>query len=245
MKNNAITTTEHQQPVELPTLDFSMVIASAVHDMKNSLGMLISTLDDLRSSSESLQEPVDKGRLNTLHYEAERVHSDLVQLLGVYRLGEHKLSAHADEQDVEDFLREQIARHEPLLQGYGINYRVEAGSGLIGYFDPDLVAGVITSILNNAIRYTRGSILLSAHSDSDGGLVIAIEDDGPGYPEAMQNASTQVLLKAPDFSTGSTSLGLYFAAAIANLHQNNGKAGHIRIRNGGTLGGGVFEICLP
>lgn len=237
---------EKHRPVELPRLDFSMVIASAVHDMKNSLGMLINTLEDLRLDSSGGDVAITgHERLNTLHYEAERVHSDLVQLLGIYRLGEHKLSAHSDEHNVEDFLQEQIARHEGLLQGYGIQYRLECDENVSGYFDADLIAGVITSTLNNAIRYTRSTILLTARNDDESGLVIGIEDDGHGYPPSMQEAGDQVLLRAPDFSTGSTSLGLYFAAAIANLHQNHGKAGHIRIHNGGSLGGGVFEICLP
>ena len=30
------------------SIDFSMVLASAVHDMKNSLGMLLNSLDELR-----------------------------------------------------------------------------------------------------------------------------------------------------------------------------------------------------
>lgn len=219
-----------------------MVIASAVHDMKNSLGMLISTLDDLRTE----QPGTSPGqRLNTLQYEAERVHSDLVQLLGIYRLGEHKLSAHTNEHYVADFLREQLARHEPLLKGYGVAYDVIADDELLGFFDEELIAGVITSTINNAIRYTRSQILLTARADETGGLVIGIEDDGSGYPEHMQQAGTRVLLKSPDFRTGSTSLGLYFAAAIANLHQNNGRAGNIKLSNGGSLGGGVFEICLP
>ena len=41
---------EDRREIEVP--DFSMVIANAVHDMKNSLGMLLSTLDDLRQEDE-------------------------------------------------------------------------------------------------------------------------------------------------------------------------------------------------
>lgn len=74
--------------------------------------------------------------------------------------------------------------------------------------------------------------------------MISIEDDGKGYPESMREAG-DAMLRPPDFSTGSTSLGLYFAAAIANLHQNNGQRGEIRLHNDGELGGGVFEVWLP
>ncbi len=237
---------DHPQPAtdnhrQIETPDFSMVIASAVHDMKNSLGMLLSTLDDLRQEQQTLLG--DHPRLNTLQYEAERVHSDLVQLLGIYRLGENKLSAHSDEHYVAEFLREQLARHEQLLQGYGIDYDIRADDDIVGFFDDELIAGVIASTLNNAIRYTRSRLQLGAREEH-GWLVLTIADDGNGFPEHMRDAG-DALLRAPDFSTGSTSLGLYFASAIAHLHQNNGKQGHIRLHNGGELGGGIFEIWLP
>lgn len=230
---------DDQHKIEVP--DFSMVIASAVHDMKNSLGMLLSTLEDLRQEQQG--SPVEHPKLNTLQYEAERVHSDLLQLLGIYRLGEHTLSAHSDEHYVADFLKEQLARHQPLLDGYGIQYEIMADDNTVGFFDDELIAGIISSSLNNAIRYTRSRLRLGAR-EQDGWLVISIEDDGKGYPESMRDAG-DALLRAPDFSTGSTSLGLYFASAIANLHQNRDRRGEIRLHNEGELGGGVFEVWLP
>lgn len=67
-----------------PNIDFSMVLASAVHDMKNSLGMLLNSLDELRGEHE--QSLAGSDKFNMLQYEAERMHNDLVQLLGIYRL---------------------------------------------------------------------------------------------------------------------------------------------------------------
>ena len=45
--------------------------------------------------------------------------------------------------------------------------------------------------------------------------------------------------------SGSTGLGLYFAARIAELHQRQARSGRIELRNGGLLGGGEFRIYLP
>ena len=101
-----------------PTIDFSMVLASAVHDMKNSLGMLLNSLDELRNEHE--QTLAGSNKFNMLQYEAERMHNDLVQLLGIYRLGEDNLSAHIDEHFVPDFLADHLARHTPLLEGLSL-----------------------------------------------------------------------------------------------------------------------------
>lgn len=223
-----------------PNIDFSMVLASAVHDMKNSLGMLLNSLDELRMEHEPAL--VGSNKFNMLQYEAERMHNDLVQLLGIYRLGENNLSAHIDEHYVPDFLAEHLARYTPLLEGLGISYAIDAAD-INGFFDEDLLTGVLNNTINNAIRYTNSKILLTARQE-DHELVIGVEDDGQGYPANMQHSGTPDF-KSLDFKTGSTSLGLFFASSVAVLHQNGDRTGRIALHNGGTLGGGVFEIRLP
>lgn len=221
-------------------IDFSMVLASAVHDMKNSLGMLLNSLDELRAEHE--QSLGESSRFNTLQYEAERVHNDLVQLLGIYRLGENNLSAHIEEHFVPDFLAEHLARHTSLLEGLGIECSIEADD-INGFFDEDLLTGVLNNTINNAIRYTRNRIRLTS-GERDGYLVIGVEDDGDGYPASMQRAGN-LNSASLDFKTGSTSLGLFFASSAAKLHIEGDRHGFIRLHNGGSFGGGVFEIWLP
>lgn len=221
-------------------LDFSTIIASAVHDMKNSLGMLLHSVDEVR---ESVPESVRQSEsFTTLQYEAQRVHGDLVQLLGLYRLQQDKLSATVEEQIVPDFLEEQVARHQPLLEGMGIELTVNADA-IDGYFDTQLVSGVLTNVINNAIRYTRERLQLSARED-EGYLVISVEDDGNGFPDQMLNAPLKGI-NSLDFKTGSTNLGLYFADRMARMHREADREGFIRLRNGGEFGGGVFELWLP
>lgn len=221
-------------------IDFSMVIASAVHDMKNSLGLVLNSLDELRQ--EQPEGLTNSSRFNTLQYEAERLHSDLVQLLGIYRLGEQTLSAHIEEHFVPDFLSSHLARHQPLLNGHDITYDIVADD-ISGYFDDDLLTGVLNNTINNAIRYTHDRIRLTA-TERDGYLVIGVEDNGQGYPEHMQKDGP-VSFRSLDFNSGSTSLGLFFASSIASLHRDGEREGFIRVRNGGELNGGMFEIWLP
>ncbi|GGE72163.1 sensor histidine kinase [Streptosporangium jomthongense] len=221
-------------------IDFSMVLALAVHDMKNSLGMLLNSLDELRAEHEDKLN--DSSRFNTLQYEAERIHNDLVQLLGIYRLGENNLSAHMEEHFAPDFLAEHLARHTPLLEGLGIECSIEA-EDINGFFDADLLTGALNNTINNAIRYTKSRIRLTAR-EHEGYFVIGVEDDGEGYPENMQHTGP-LSFKSLDFNTGSTSLGLFFVSAVADLHSEGERSGYIKLHNGGQLGGGVFEIWLP
>jgi len=113
---------------------------------------------------------------------------------------------------------------------------------LLGYFDENLVRGVINSTIGNAKRYTRQCIQISA-DEEDGYLVFRIEDDGNGYPPAMLESSSVEDIST-DFKNGRTQLGLVFAAEIARIHRAGDRHGFIRLRNNHALAGGCFELWL-
>ncbi|MDX1587460.1 MAG: HAMP domain-containing sensor histidine kinase [Oleiphilaceae bacterium] len=221
-------------------IDFSTVIASAVHDMKNSLGMLLHSVDELRTELPDSIRNTD--RFNTLQYEAQRVHGDLVQLLSIYRLDQKTLSPHIEEQSVAEFLEEQLARHQPLLDGMGLEVTLDCQADE-GYFDANLIAGILNNTINNALRYTRRHILVSARHESDY-LVISVQDDGQGFPEHMQDSPLDTQ-GSVDFANGNTQLGLFFADQVARMHREGDRKGFIRLNNTGKLGGGNFELWLP
>ena len=223
-------------------LDFSTVIASTVHDMKNSLALLGQAHAQwlARLPAELRDDPLD----GVVEYEFARLNGMLVQLLGLYKLGVNQLPMRPEHHEVDDFLQAQLARHDEVLRSRGITARCEVAEfDLMGFFDQELLGSVVTNIIANSIRYARSTLLLAAR-EQDGGLLLSINDDGDGYPAAMLQQQGDYVLGLNQ-SSGSTGLGLYFAARIAELHQRNGVRGHIELRNGGPLGGGEFRIYLP
>src|SRR5690606_2304100 len=108
-----------------PALDFSTVIASTVHDMKNSLGQLMQTHNRwLAQLPAELAEGPERG---VIEYEFSRLNGMLVQLLGLYKLGVNQLPLKPAYHEVEDFIQAQLARHDEVLAARGINgsYEVE------------------------------------------------------------------------------------------------------------------------
>ncbi len=222
--------------------DFSLIIASAVHDMKNSLGMLLHSVDSL--CEDIPEELKEKFNTSTVQYEAERVNSYLIQLLGLYRLQNKKLSLHIDEYYLQDLLDEQVAHYREMMAGKNVTLEVLTDPSFAWFFDREIILGVVNNALNNASRYTKSKIQLSAREEEHY-LVIEVHDDGSGYPESMLNATPGEIVNNINFSTGSTSLGLYFASKVAELHKEGERSGYIKLANGGALGGGVFSIYLP
>ncbi len=229
-------------PKSTNTIDFSLVMASSVHDMKNSLSMLLHSLDEVNQEVSELQLPI-ASKMATLQYEAARVNNDLVQLLSLYKMENDALRAHIDEYFLLDFLEEQVARYQPLFKVKNVECVVDCDDDLAGYFDRDLISGVINNTLANAIRYSHKTIKVSAYGEN-GGLSILIEDDGSGFPKAMLDQPLN-MSAGVDFESGSTNLGLYFAHRIALLHTQDNSVGFIKLSNDSSLGGGLFKLHLP
>ena len=223
-------------------MDFATVMASSVHDMKNTMALMLQTYENwLERLPPELAEAPERG---IIQYESMRLHGMLVQMLGLYKMENQGLPVNPGYYDVEDFLQDQLARHDDILRARHIqgDYQIEE-DGMMGFFDYDLIGSVIANVINNSIRYAKNAISLRAWMEQDH-LVISVCDDGDGYPEAMieQQANYAAGIR---MSTGSTGLGLYFGHQIARLHQRNELRGYIELRNASPLGGGEFRLVLP
>lgn len=222
-------------------IDFSFVLASSVHDMKNSLGMLLSTLANMMESSPPT-DPQQAQFFSTLEYEAARINSELVQLLALYRMDEQTLALDVDEHHVMDIIEEQLARNDTLFSTRNIKVRFDCERGLVWYFDNEMIGGVLNNLLVNCARYCREQLLITAQVEN-GHLCISVADDGAGYPDSMLvNPATQ---GGVSFGSGSTRLGILFAHKVMELHKTKQGQGYLTIANQGPLGGGVLKLYLP
>ena len=221
--------------------DISVFLASSVHDMKNSISILIGSMEKILVGSDP--ERPEFREMTHMMYETKRINSNLIQLLTLYKLGNHLYPFSPEDWVLEDFVEETVSQHQPLLGFRGIQFEAVVESDLVWPFDGDLVGGVIGHALNNAIHYTRSKVRLVVRQ-SEAGLEMRVEDDGSGYPQKMLDEGAAVM-QGVDFQGGSTGLGLYFSAMAARLHRNRGRHGAIRLENGGAWGGGCFVLTLP
>ncbi|MFT5117070.1 MAG: K+-sensing histidine kinase KdpD [Kiritimatiellia bacterium] len=232
---------EHGQDENMQNLDFSFVIASSVHDMKNSLGMLLSSLEELIGESTS-ESDAQKKRIAILQYEATRINTELVQLLSLYRFQHQSQAVSIEENFIFDTVEDQIARNDMLFKTQNIEVEIDCDPDLVWYYDNDLIGSVIHNVLVNGTRYASKKMHLTAKVIDDF-LVLEIADDGDGFPANMIDAAS---LESDAHRDGnSTQLGLFFAAKIAGFHQQDERKGSIELFNGGPLEGGVFRISIP
>ncbi len=227
----------------MDSMDFADILASSIHDIKNSLGLILSSLDDLIGNPDNhLSDP---RQASLLQHEVQRANSNLIQLLTFYKLGHQQLAVRLTDNNLDDFLEEIVADNQSVCRALDLDLSYDCESDLHGYFDAELVRGVLDSTIGNARRYAKRRIQLNASREQDF-LVIRVEDDGSGFPPALTGLLDKLIDQPRDsLDAGRTQLGLYFAVRIAQLHQNGDKMGRIRLINGHLLPGGCFELWLP
>ncbi|MBF0519488.1 MAG: HAMP domain-containing histidine kinase [Nitrospirae bacterium] len=229
--------------IEQRNIDFATIIASAVHDMKNSLSMLLNYLDDVVDYFKEIDVP-EAVQLTHLHYEAKRVNNNLIQLLSLYRLDKSMYSLNITYNSINELFNDLVIQNKTMLDYKNISVETECEDDLFWFFDLDMISGVLNSTMNNSFRYTKSKLRLVAEVE-DGYLKISIEDDGGGYPKNLIDATSNHREKSIDFTSGSTGLGLFFAEIVADYHTNKDKRGYINLCNTCSLGGGCFSLYLP
>ena len=143
------------------TIDFPVFLASVAHDMKNSLGMLLNTVDDIFTNCTNKDCP-SHTHLSQMHYEASRANHNLIQLLTLYKMNNDQFSINISLYSVLEFLEENILQNQTLLDFKKIEVLTECPDDLTWFFDRDLMSGVINNALNNALRYARGKVKIRA-----------------------------------------------------------------------------------
>jgi signal transduction histidine kinase len=223
-------------------IDFSSVLAAAVHDMKNSLFLLIQSIEGLRDALPK-ENSGAREQVANVHYEASRLNTNLVQILSLYRSELESIPISADECFVADLIADVVGSNAFYIEQKNIELSVNVDEDVSWYLDSELIYLLINDVIVNALRYGTSRIAIQA-SITDDYLLIKIEDDGNGYPEEMLTKSHSTLSNF-ELSQGRTGLGLFFAKLIADAHSHNDKAGIISLSNGGSLGGSVFEVKIP
>ncbi|MDP2099147.1 MAG: HAMP domain-containing sensor histidine kinase [Methylobacter sp.] len=222
-----------------PPIDFPAILASSVHDIKNSLTTLRALLSQLENS---YQEGVKPKEFRQLEFETNRMNNCLMHLLTLYKIDLSRFSLAIDEHSVADIVEDVVAQQSTLLDLGNVELLTEYDD-LFCYCDSTLISHALCTLVNNAQRYCRNKVLLSV-TEEDGYIVFSIEDDGLGYPAEFISSDGETLHQL-DLANGNTGLGLFFTKTIAQLHTQGDKQGFITTDNNSQLGGARFKLHLP
>lgn len=103
--------------------------------------------------------------------------------------------------------------------------------------------GVLVNIIDNSLKYAQSASAIQLRlKEEDQSIVLTIEDNGPGIPEAYLEKIFEKFFRVPtgnEHKVKGYGLGLSYVAAVIQQHQGTIKANNIQ-------GGGIrFTITFP
>jgi signal transduction histidine kinase len=165
----------------------------------------------------------------------QRLAEDLLLLT---RADEHTLALRRRPVDLDDLAFDEARR---LRDATGL--RVDTTAVSAGRVDGD-AAGLrrlLRNLGDNAARHAAGRLAFSL-AERDGQVLLGVDDDGPGIPEADRARVFERFVRLDDARArddGGSGLGLAIVAELARAH-----GGTVTVAPGG-LGGARVEVRLP
>lgn len=139
--------------------------------------------------------------------------------------------------DVRELLETSISRLRDDIERFGAVVTVDAQAAEF-QGDRQLLDEVLANLIRNALEAAPrpGRVELAARRGDDGGVVLTVDDSGPGIPESIRGSLFKPFSTTKHDGTG---LGLAFCRKVVEEH-----GGGIEARRS-ALGGARFEIRLP
>lgn len=161
-------------------------------------------------------------------------------LLDVSRLDAGRMHLKLESLSLATLVREAVNRYQAEARRTGTVIEFEATTEFMGFWDRLRIEQVLDNLISNALKYGCGKPVRLRIEESDGSVVLHVEDQGQGIAaedrervfgrfERLDGPSTQQGL----------GLGLYITREIVKQH-----GGNIRVESG-AVAGSDFVVELP
>ena len=124
-----------------------------------------------------------------------------------------------------------------LHAGRALTIDIQAGEALMLDGRPEDLDEMFGNLLDNACRFARGRVLVTARID-DASVIVTVDDDGPGLDPGLRAAVTRRGVRADESGNGA-GLGLAIVRDLADLYK-----GSLTLEPS-PLGGLRTEVRLP
>ncbi len=211
--------------------------ASISHNLKNPLGSM-KTILQVQMENPELPEPI-RGETRMVLEEIGRLSTKLNQLLQFSRPAVRggSVAGNCEARVVVEEVA-GVLSHEAEKRGVKLHTKVSGNNAKVAA-SAEALHDILSNLVVNALEATpRGGRVVVAADSNDGECVLAVEDDGPGIPAALQEKILQ-----PFFTTKSQGTGLGLAIVARRVAEFGGKMNcESPLRDGhGTR----FRVTLP
>lgn len=218
-------------------------INAVTHELKTPVASIRLYLETL------LSRPVDKEKqvefYRIMLNDSDRLLATIEQVLRTGRVGPSSKLAHTAPVDVNELVKESLARVRALHESSAedLVYRAVSFAKVLG--DQDELRAAVSNLIDNAVKYSGPSKRVTAELliDENQYLNLRVKDEGIGIPKAELKRIFRRFHRVPGPNTArvkGTGLGLYIVRSVAKRH-----GGRAWAESEGPGQGSTFVLQLP
>jgi two-component system sensor histidine kinase QseC len=212
--------------------------ADAAHELRTPISALKLHAENLAGSRDEAQRLASLDGLMRGIRRCERLVAQLLQLNRLERSGERLALARCD---LARIVRDCAAELAPEALARGCELLVVAPESMGMQGDSTLLGVLVRNLVDNAIRHGgQGEEVRVSLGLATGGVLLEVEDQGPGVPAAERAAVFERFRRGEGALAAGSGLGLSIAARVVELHR-----GRIELADRAGGPGLVVRVNLP
>ena len=212
-------------------------VADAAHELRSPLTALKL---QLQSAERARDERARQDALGELRAGIERSIALVEQLLALARL-EGQPEAMREPVDLEELARGAVSDLLTAAHAQGIDLGLATSAPVNVTSSRESLHLILRNLLDNAVKYTPagGRVDIALGRDAEGAW-LAVEDSGPGIPEAELPRVFDRFYRVAGSTAEGSGLGLAIVKTVADR-----LGAQVKLARSGTLGGLRAEVRLP
>jgi two-component system OmpR family sensor kinase len=190
-------------------------VADASHELRTPLTSVLANLELLEETLQGEQREAAASALRS----SRRMRRLVADLLLLARADTGR-TMQRRAVDLSDVVTAAASELEPVAGNHEISVSAPEGVEIEGVQDE--LHRLVLNLMENALRHTDpGTADEASVERSNGHIVLAVEDDGPGIPPELQDKVFERFFRAHGDRSGSSGLGLSIVKAVAESHRGN------------------------
>jgi two-component system sensor histidine kinase KdpD len=197
---------------------YNTLLNSLSHELKTPIAAIIGATDTLKENSVITDKSKDE-LISQIGIAGLRLNKEVENLLSISRLESGVLKLNLDWCDLNDLISIVIGKVDNDLHGHVIIYEANENMPLIK-IDSVLIQHALYNLVHNAIQYTPigTSIYINCYMIQES-CIIAVKDNGQGFPKAEQSKIFEMFYRLPVNKTGGSGLGLSIVKGFVEAHK--------------------------
>jgi two-component system sensor histidine kinase KdpD len=218
------------------------LIGSVSHELRSPLAAILGAATVLSQTQAAAQDERTRDLAHTIRIEAERLDSDIRNLLDASRISSAGLQARLAWTEPADLVNAAVDWLRARHPGRAVRADVSDELALV-HVDPVLVEQALRQVLDNAVKYSPpGTAVAVTAEDRGGRIAIAVSDAGVGLTAEEREQAFERFYRGPrqQAAVAGSGLGLWIARAFVAA-----SGGALQADSAGPGRGTLVTMTLP